>query len=477
MKKLDFDPAELPLVEQFTENNGGNDDGDDDDDEDPRKKGQKIVFEPGHIRSCWGYLRKLPAAFQPQFCIQPKMSDCFIDIREEALMRILWGREAGPAGEVWEGSEYLHQWAKTQVKTSFGNIIDMLFIGKRDEVRSARKHQTTYGKRTTTMGERSSAHPDIYGQGPLARYFVDRVNYKRAQYNASILTQSPSSSSSSPLSDSLSIPTPRQGLGGFRYALNNYIRTDGHQLQLLGYDLTQDRKAPGQKIYLRRIEKLCPTRQSIVDTFGQDMESVVVIGIDPGEVVSGAFCIQLDENSALNLVVKRSSLYQPTLAFRSWGEEWKRQHPQASPSDKVDSRLWTRRSDGVDRPTTLPSLHDLENALHPAKYGSWNDLASAHKQYFELEPIIHGFYSSAEWKRATHQHRMAKLSEQDLAVAGVLKMIDAALEGVPMRQRKVFFALGNGMFRTGLNLTSMHTTFLRRLLQKARCLMLQMMPR
>ncbi|GJJ73982.1 hypothetical protein EMPS_06340 [Entomortierella parvispora] len=64
---------------------------------------------------------------------------------------------------------------------------------------------------------------------------------------------------------------------------------------------------------------------------------------------------------------------------------------------------------------------------------------------------------------------MAELSEMDLAVAGVLRMVDGALEGTPIADRKVFFALG-GKFRTGLNLTSLRTTFLRRLAQKSTAL-------
>lgn len=474
MEKLGVDPANFPQVEQDTEENSSDDTtapDDDADDEDPRKRSKKIVFKPRHILTCWSDLQKLPSTSLPQFCIQPKMTDSFIDIREEGLMRILWGREAGPVAEIWGGGPNSLQWAKTQVSTSFGNLIKMLFIGDRESIRTASKQQTTYGKRTTTMDERFKEHPDIYGQGPLDRYLIDRINYHRVRHNESITTQPPSSSSSSssaaqPPSNLPSLPTPPRGPGFFRYTLNNFIRTDGHQLQLLAYDLTKNRQASNQKHFLKRVENYCPTRQSIIDTFGEDLDSVVVVGIDPGEVVSGAFCMRINENTVVNLVVKRASLYQPTLAFRAWQEEWKRQYPYAGPVDNIHTDLWTRKGDGDERPTSLPSLNDLQNALPPTAYESWDSLVFAHKRYLELEPIIHGFYASSEWKRAAHQHKMAKLSEMDLAVAGVLRMVDEALEEIPVNDRRVFFALGNGKFRTGLNLTSLHTTFLRRLLQK-----------
>ncbi|GJJ78229.1 hypothetical protein EMPS_10588 [Entomortierella parvispora] len=444
MEKLGFDDADLPQTEEDAEDDSNVDaappEGDEEDDEDPRQKSKKIVFRPRHILTCWSDLQKLPTPSQPQFCIQPKMTDSFIDIREEGLMRILWGRDAGSVGEIWEGGTHSHQWAKSQLSTAVGNIIKTLFIGDRESIRLAKKQQTT------------------------------------VRHNESILTQSSfssSSSSSSVVTPSLqssppSLPAPRQSRT--RYALNNFIRTDGHQLQLLGYDLTRNRQAPGHKSFMKRIENQCPTRQSLIDTFGENLESVVVIGIDPGEVVSGAFCMRLDEDTVVNLVVRRASLYQPTLAFRTWEENWKRQYPQAGPSDKIDTELWTRRADGQERPTSLPSLYDLQNALRPTSYDSWDSLVAAHQRYFELEPILHGFHSSPDRKKAAHQHRMAKLSEMDLAVAGVLRMVDEALEGIPVKERKVFFALGNGTFRTGLNLTSLHTTFLRRLFQKSTAL-------
>ena len=140
---------------------------------------------------------------------------------------------------------------------------------------------------------------------------------------------------------------------------------------------------------------------------------MVVIGVDPGEVVSGAFCVRLNNNTVVNLLVKRASLYQPTLAFRAWEQEWRRQHPTAGPADNVDASLWTRKTDDKNRTTFLPSIHDLENALYSTKYDSEKALKSAHQQYFELEPIIHGFYSSSDWKKVVYQYRMAKLAEME----------------------------------------------------------------
>ncbi|KAF9943471.1 hypothetical protein BGZ70_005929, partial [Mortierella alpina] len=131
MKKLSIDPLDLSDEEQPVEENDSVDDTaveENDDDDDPRKKSKKIVFEPGHIQSCWDHLMRLPVGHQPRFCIQPKMTDSFLDIREESLMRILWGREAGEVGQIWEGSPFTNDWVKNQMN-SLGNIIKTLFIG------------------------------------------------------------------------------------------------------------------------------------------------------------------------------------------------------------------------------------------------------------------------------------------------------------------------------------------------------------
>ncbi|KAF9544268.1 hypothetical protein EC957_012231 [Mortierella hygrophila] len=161
-------------------------------------------------------------------------------------------------------------------------MIKELLIGDRDAIKEARnRQQTTYGKRTTTVA---------------------------SQWRS------------------------------YRYALNNYIRTDGHQLQILAYDLIKPCQPQNHKEFLSRIEKLYPTRQHLIDAFGDDLDSVIVVGIDPRE----------------------------------------------------------------------------------------DALTAAHKKYFELEPLIHWIYASRDWKLAVHEHSMAKISETDLAVAGVLRMVGEA---------------------------------------------------
>ncbi|KAF8932755.1 hypothetical protein BGZ58_006833 [Dissophora ornata] len=81
MERLSLDPIGLPEVEQHVEDNG-KDDG-----------------------------------------TTPKMTDSFVDIREEGLMRILWRKDAGQVGQIWSNGTHTHDWAKEQVDISFGNLV------------------------------------------------------------------------------------------------------------------------------------------------------------------------------------------------------------------------------------------------------------------------------------------------------------------------------------------------------------------
>jgi hypothetical protein len=161
------------------------------------------------------------------------------------------------------------------------------------------------------MDERATVHLDIYGQGPLARHLIDRINYYRARHNASISAGSSSSSSASttplppnPPAD----PSSRCRIFSVCVGqLHPHGRPPAATFSLRPHqELTG--AGPGRREFLKRIEKQYPTKQSIIDTFGKDLESVVVIGVDPGEVVSGAFCVRLNNDTVVNLLVKRASL-------------------------------------------------------------------------------------------------------------------------------------------------------------------------
>ncbi|KAG0316045.1 hypothetical protein BGZ97_007518 [Linnemannia gamsii] len=96
-------------------------------------------------------------------------------------------------------------------------------------------------------------------------------------------------------------------------------------------------------------------------------------------------------------------------------------------------------------------------------------MVEAHRKYLSTEPLLHEFYGSHTVKFANYEHRKANLSEMDLAVAGVIGLVEAAASRVLKGKTPiVLFMWGNGSFRSGYNLTSRHMTLHRRVTQKVR---------
>jgi hypothetical protein len=183
--------------------------------------------------------------------------------------------------------------------------------------------------------------------------------------------------------------------------------------------------------FIHRIETDFPTRQFIIDWFGDDMSSVVVVGVDPGEKVSGSFCVRLGEDSALDLLVKRSSLCQPTLAHRSWMQDLKGAQPTADSGGALDGGVWAVQDPfNPTKTTLLPSIFDIEGTLQPTSYETLDKMVEAHRKYLSTEPLLYEFYGSHTVKFANYEHRKANLSEMDLAVAGVIGLVEAAASRV-----------------------------------------------
>ncbi|KAF9916717.1 hypothetical protein FBU30_001180, partial [Linnemannia zychae] len=171
-------------------------------------------------------------------------------------------------------------------------------------------------------------------------------------------------------------------------------------------------------------------------------------------------------------------------------------------SDKCSTKFYSSYLETDPQPMLSPVLYSFRNAGSPKEftivycgtelsvktlhwtlssgdgvkeYGSRNfpcKLVLPGRQFFQIplgprmEPLVHEILASPVRKKALHHHRKSKVSELDMAIAGVFRMVYHVCEDVPMSDRKVLFAFGNGAFRSNINFSSVHTTFLGRLLQK-----------
>ncbi|KAG0246240.1 hypothetical protein B0O80DRAFT_423042 [Mortierella sp. GBAus27b] len=120
-----------------------------------------------------------------------------------------------------------------------------------------------------------------------------------------------------------------------RHSLSNYLRTGGFQARAIA--------SPCQTaIIYPQYWKGFPDHQSIIDELGTD--EMVMIGVDPGEKVSAAFC-KLDPKTpkqVSNPAVRQGALYSPTLAHKARLEDIKRQpHVRTNLPSSDNQTAWS----------------------------------------------------------------------------------------------------------------------------------------
>jgi len=263
------------------------------------------------------------------------------------------------------------------------------------------------------------------------------------------------------------------------------------QLHVLCFDTNNSHRSSTSFTPVYRIERRFPDLQSILDEFDvESVEDIDVWGIDPGEVNPAAFCrlerqgssqgstgIATNSNKnivdraedkvnnpvlppsivANNLVVSRLAMYTPTLAHRNHMNAIKEHRPVLLPGQNATPDVWARADLDRDKTgTSIPSIKDIENLVHPYQYESQQDCEMAIQWIIQVGPVLQGFYASNRIQKLNWELRKSKDAEMNLAIDAVLRTCT----------RKTLFCYGNGKFKTGLNLTSVHESFKDKFAQK-----------
>ncbi|KAF9915266.1 hypothetical protein BGZ65_000818, partial [Modicella reniformis] len=163
---------------------------------------------------------------------------------------------------------------------------------------------------------RISSSQTTHGADALRSYLVRWFTYLRQKKQAAI------SSMPNP-GPPPEIPEPPDVHN--RYALSNMVRTDGLQIHMIAFDTWKRRQGRNARNPIKDITKTFPDPDSIHRSFQGAHKDAVVVGIDPGEVISSSFCAidPRDPERVSNLLVKRSALYTPVLAHRHALQELK----------------------------------------------------------------------------------------------------------------------------------------------------------
>ncbi|KAF9940001.1 hypothetical protein BGZ65_008581 [Modicella reniformis] len=411
----------------------------------------KFSFHPDHIVSWWSHYLSLPPEIRPVFVPSAGFRDTFQLMSERTLVGLLWGGKPDnpghPTRNIMERHIFSYEAADAAVKNNYGEIIFKLFIGNREEIRQDRmKQQTSYGKRTTTMATLATQDQG-FSRPSLKRHMGEYFAYMKAKKAAK----------DTGTSISLAEPVlPSSGKPSMRYALSNCLTTDGLQLHVNAFDTSKSWATGKKRFHIPTLEQRFPDPQAM-----GAFEDTVVVGVDPGEIISAAFCM-IDPKApkqVSNLSVRRTALYSPTLAYRTRLEDLKRRQ-RTTVSTGDSSILWTsdHPSEAMigehelnQHTVELPTINETEQSLGQATFESMEHHNDILRQFALVFEGLTGFYSAKSLKKLQWEKTKAMRAERDLAVHGAIRMIPTT-HGQP---RPALFVYGDGKFK----LTTLHETF------------------
>ncbi|KAG0344633.1 hypothetical protein BG004_004286 [Podila humilis] len=116
----------------------------------------------------------------------PTPSCPFITFEERELPTILWAFTRARPNPAAKSAEkiMIKKTAQELVKNHHGELIRILFHGDTEAIRTSRKvRQTSFGKRTITMQELASSHPDVFGAVSWREYLDEKFKFLKAKDN------------------------------------------------------------------------------------------------------------------------------------------------------------------------------------------------------------------------------------------------------------------------------------------------------
>jgi hypothetical protein len=242
------------------------------------------------------------------------------------------------------------------------------------------------------------------------------------------------------------------------------MRTNGLELQVLAYDTKHEPR--GNVDPIMRIENVLPDEDTINRIFQGKVPRCC--GWDPGEIVTAALCLiehEREWNGApdpgepplINLMIRRAALYSPTKDARAERERVKNRKPNVLPGEDINGGIWTRSTDPEGARTSVPSIQEMESCLPERGQVTVEKFEQALRVRVSMEPLLREFEGSRNRKKALWEEKKAALSELDMAVDAILRLSGP---------QPCVIAIGNGKFRTGINLASKHETLQTRFAKK-----------
>ncbi|KAG0375457.1 hypothetical protein BGX24_009060 [Mortierella sp. AD032] len=270
------------------------------------------------------------------------------------------------------------------------------------------------------MATLAMTRPESHSYRPLQEYVNSRIAFLRDISDCRAKNRPlPTNGPSLPINDDPSS----------RYVVNNYVRTNGLELQILGYDTTAVYQSKQTVDPVMRIEKVLPGEAAILAAFGGTLPKVV--GWDPGELITAASILSDDGG---------------TVRTRSDEEQGSKHSSRRS--DRRD--IWSQNQGEHGAMVHLPSISDMETAMPTNKHDSIQSFEHELPTRLPLEPLLVDFNKSSLVAKNEWEETKSKRAELDMACDAILKLCG---------DEPSLIAVGNGTFRTGFNLASKHESF------------------
>jgi hypothetical protein len=226
------------------------------------------------------------------------------------------------------------------------------------------------------------------------------------------------------------------------------MRTNGLQLHVLAFDLMRPAASQAARVEIKDIGKIYEGRPESSDV----SSNTIIVGIDPGEVVSASFCA-LDPKKPgglKNLIIRRKALYGPTLKYRALIGQMRQKRPVRAVEDNHGNKVYVE----------IPSIDEQQTWLgsHPSEFSSVSKQRDIHNMWFVFDEL-RSFYGNHTYKKLAFDHSNAKKAELDLAVNSAFRMIGDIEGSHTKSNRPVIFVYGNGKFNTRTKLSSLHDSF------------------
>jgi 5'-3' exonuclease len=426
-----------------------------------REKGTSTMY--GQVSLFWLLNSRLPPSKQLKYFPESDFTDQHFVITERALLdALLAGRkDLDIVKETFSGSH--------EVSDQPGDLVFKLFLSG----------QVDYAKTVCVVNPTVPANADFEQRGmlPLLNQTESEFEEQLDTFeNASNLRDAKETFKNyldkhleDPREYKAKIDSGDRGIACRKNVLSGSISTNGHDLQVLAYSITNPKPKPGpaKKVANNKTRSKLPDVKEVLKTPDQvqcldlDPDAYVVVGIDPGvrNTATATIMTSAEPDTYRNLTISQSSQCVTTKRYLHRLEQAKRKTMHWIPSRGQEANIC--ELENSIQPVEPRQVNDSE--LLPV----WQSLRTSIERHvisvMQVEELLREFYSSMMFKIKTRELKQAKTATSNKSIDKLLWATDILREEAGATRALV--VVGDGSF-TSHNGPTTHQKFISNLKKK-----------